>query len=146
MKHPKLTFAVGLSWRDATYDGGIRFRPCGQCGGRHQPRWRVLAHQSFREFLPIRGHVKVEPNKTYNVIAKNKPDATHDRIVVEGAQAEERWVSSGRWGRVAGAQTGRRSRSDPPPALTAAPPSAGRTNQARARRTCSPWVGSWNIL
>jgi len=51
------------------------------------------AFQSFRKSSNP-GDVQVEPNKTYEVIAKNKPDATHYRIIVEGAQPRERWVSS----------------------------------------------------
>ena len=44
------------------------------------------AFQSFRKSSNP-GDVQVEPNKTYEVIAKNKPDATHYRIIVEGAAA-----------------------------------------------------------
>ena len=51
------------------------------------------AFQSFRKSTDP-GDVKVNPNDTYEVIAKNKPDATHYRIVIEGAEPEERWVSS----------------------------------------------------
>jgi ribonuclease T2 len=51
------------------------------------------AFQSFRKSTNP-GDVKVEPNDAYEVIAKNKPDATHYRIVIEGAEPEERWVSS----------------------------------------------------
>lgn len=50
------------------------------------------AYQSFRKATDP-GDIKVEPNKTYPLIAKNKPDATHYRIIVEGAQPQERWVS-----------------------------------------------------
>jgi ribonuclease T2 len=50
------------------------------------------AYQSFRKSTNP-GDVKVEPNKAYPVLARNKPDATHYRIVVEGAQPQERWVS-----------------------------------------------------
>jgi ribonuclease T2 len=51
------------------------------------------AFQSFRKSSNP-GDVQVEQNKTYKVIAKNKPDATHYRIIVEGAEPRERWVSS----------------------------------------------------
>jgi ribonuclease T2 len=51
------------------------------------------AFQSFRKSSNP-GDFRVEPNKTYEAIAKNKPDATHYRIIVEGAQPRERWVSS----------------------------------------------------
>jgi ribonuclease T2 len=50
------------------------------------------AYQSFRKTTNP-GDVKVEQDKTYALIAKNKADATHYRIVVEGAQPKERWVS-----------------------------------------------------
>lgn len=49
------------------------------------------AYQGFRKGTNP-GDVKVEPNKAYALIAKNKADATHYRIVVEGAQPQERWV------------------------------------------------------
>jgi ribonuclease T2 len=51
------------------------------------------AFQSFRKSSNP-GDVRVEPNKTYEAIAKNKPEASHYRIIVEGAQPRERWVSS----------------------------------------------------
>jgi ribonuclease T2 len=50
------------------------------------------AFQSFRKSSNP-GDIRVEPNETYEVIAKNKPDASHYRIIVEGAQPRERWVS-----------------------------------------------------
>ena len=40
------------------------------------------------------GEAQVEQGKTYNVLAKNKPDLTHYRIRVDGAQPAERWVWS----------------------------------------------------
>ncbi len=51
------------------------------------------AFQSFRKSTNP-GDVKVETGSAYEVIAKNKPDATHYRIVVKGADPEERWVST----------------------------------------------------
>jgi ribonuclease T2 len=90
------------------------------------------AYQSFRKSTDP-GDVKVERNKTYAVIAKNKPDASHYRIVVEGAQPEERWVSSS-CGRV---EPTDRSASGASQSPTAAPLRRA-TRQARARRTCSP--------
>lgn len=39
------------------------------------------------------GAVTVEPNMSYEVLAKNKPDPTHYRIRVEGAEPALRWVS-----------------------------------------------------
>jgi ribonuclease T2 len=50
------------------------------------------AFQSFRKATNP-GDVKLEPNKAYRLIAKNKRDATHYRIMVEGAQPVERWVA-----------------------------------------------------
>jgi ribonuclease T2 len=51
------------------------------------------AFQSIRkETNP--GDVKVEADKKYAVLAKNKPNATHYRIVIEGAEPAERWVSA----------------------------------------------------
>ncbi len=50
------------------------------------------AYQSFRKSTDP-GDIKVEPNKSYAIIAKNKPDATHYRILVQGAEPEERWVA-----------------------------------------------------
>jgi ribonuclease T2 len=50
------------------------------------------AFQSFRKGTNP-GGVQTAPSKTYDVIAKNKPDATHYRIIVEGADPQERWVS-----------------------------------------------------
>ena len=86
------------------------------------------AYQSFRKSTNP-GDVKVEQNKTYAVIAKNKPDATHYRIVVEGAQPQERWVSSS-CGRV-GATDRSASGESQSPAPTAALP-AGDKSGVRA--------------
>jgi ribonuclease T2 len=87
------------------------------------------AYQSFRKSTDP-GDVKVEPNKTYAVIAKNKPDATHYRILVEGAQPEERWVSSS-CGRVGGTD-GSASGPSQSPAASAAPAEPGDTSGVRA--------------
>jgi ribonuclease T2 len=51
------------------------------------------AFQSFRKSTNP-GNVQIEPSKSYALIAKNKPDADHYRIVIEGADPEERWVST----------------------------------------------------
>jgi ribonuclease T2 len=51
------------------------------------------AYQSFRKSTNP-GDVRIEQNKRYGVLSKNKPDATHYRIVIEGAQPQERWVAS----------------------------------------------------
>lgn len=51
------------------------------------------AYQSFRkETNP--GAVTLEKNKAYGVIAKNKPDATHYRVIIDGAAPRERWVAA----------------------------------------------------
>lgn len=86
------------------------------------------AYQGFRKGTNP-GDVKVEPNKGYAVIAKNKPAATHYRIVVEGAEPRERWVELS-CGRVDGA--GQDAGAASPSAPGAAPPPAGDASGARA--------------
>jgi ribonuclease T2 len=49
------------------------------------------AYQSVRWFNNA-GGVDVAPGQAYPVVAKNKPDVTHYRIVVAGAKPQERWV------------------------------------------------------
>src|ERR1700733_11335998 len=39
------------------------------------------------------GEVKTEPGKSYPMIAKNKPNASHYFIEVEGAHPARRWVA-----------------------------------------------------
>ncbi len=51
------------------------------------------AYQSIRKGTNP-GAVTVDPNKVYDVLARNKADATHYRITVAGAQPAERWVSA----------------------------------------------------
>ena len=87
------------------------------------------AYQSFRKSTDP-GDVKVEKNKTYALIAKNKPDATHYRIVVEGAEPKERWVSTS-CGRVEPTDRSA-SEASQPSAPTPAPPVSGGTSGARA--------------
>jgi ribonuclease T2 len=41
------------------------------------------------------GGVQLEPGKAYNVVAKNKDDATHYLIEAPGADPERRWVAIG---------------------------------------------------
>lgn len=87
------------------------------------------AYQSFRKSTDP-GDVKVEKDKTYALIAKNKSDATHYRIVVEGAEPKERWVSSS-CGRIE--PTDRSASEAPQPsAPTPTPPVLGGTSGARA--------------
>lgn len=62
-------------------------------GGTFTVSRACAAYQSIRKGTNP-GDVTVEPAKTYDVLAKNKPDATHYRIVVEGAQPRERWVAA----------------------------------------------------
>lgn len=50
------------------------------------------AYQSIRKGTNP-GAVTVEPGKAYPILSKNKPDATHYRIVIEGAEPSQRWVS-----------------------------------------------------
>lgn len=51
------------------------------------------AYQSFRKQTNP-GGVTLEKDKVYGVIAKNRPDATHYRIVIDGADPLERWVAA----------------------------------------------------
>jgi ribonuclease T2 len=51
------------------------------------------AYQSIRKGTNP-GAVTVEPSKTYDVLAGNKPNPTHYRVIVPGAQPVERWVSA----------------------------------------------------
>ena len=85
------------------------------------------AYQSFRKATDP-GDVKIEQNKTYALIAKNKTDATHYRIVVEGAEPKERWVSSS-CGRIDPTD---RSAGGAPESPAAAHPAAGDELGARA--------------
>jgi ribonuclease T2 len=112
-----MVIALGSARADVTITG--RFTVTQTCP----------AFQSFRKSTNP-GDVKVEQNNTYEVIAKNKPDATHYRIVVDGAEPEERWVDS---------SCGRVESTDQPsqvtsqsPAVTAAPSSSTNTSGARA--------------
>lgn len=47
------------------------------------------------------GDIKLAPGHAYPLLAKNRPDATHYRVAVEGASPRERWVEIG-CGEVAG--------------------------------------------
>ncbi|MFT3730972.1 MAG: ribonuclease T [Hyphomicrobium sp.] len=79
------------------------------------------AFQSFRKSTNP-GDVKIEPNQTYQLIAKNKPDATHYRIIINGAEPEERWVS-GSCGHIATGpgETQAPSQSSPSPSVGTGP-------------------------
>ena len=87
------------------------------------------AYQSIRKGTNP-GAVTVQPNKSYDVLAGNKPDATHYRIVVEGASPAERWVSA-----ACGTLSASIGRPESPvrtPGATAAASDAGDTSGARA--------------
>ena len=49
------------------------------------------AYQSIRKATNP-GAIMVAPGQAYDVLAKNKPDVTHYRLRIEGAQPAERWV------------------------------------------------------
>ena len=89
------------------------------------------AYQSIRKSTNPED-VSVEANKSYDILAKNKPDETHYRIVVEGAQPAERWVSSS-CGRVdtTGQQVGGAAKSAAP----AGAPAAAAANKSGVRAT-----------
>jgi len=86
------------------------------------------AYQSIRKGTNP-GAVTVEANKTYDVIAKNKPDATHYMVRVDGARPAERWVSAA-CGTVA-ATDGRPASPIRSPGATAAAAAAGDSTGAR---------------
>jgi ribonuclease T2 len=50
------------------------------------------------------GDVMLEPGRSYSLIAKNKPDATHYLVAIDGAEPRERWVEVG-CGETAGQST-----------------------------------------
>src|SRR5277367_5042447 len=41
------------------------------------------------------GDVMLEPGHGYSLIGKNKPDATHYLVAIDGAEPRERWVEVG---------------------------------------------------
>src|SRR5277367_2542028 len=41
------------------------------------------------------GDVMLEPGHSYSLIGKNKPDATHYLVAIDGAEPRERWVEVG---------------------------------------------------
>jgi ribonuclease T2 len=49
------------------------------------------AYQSIRKQTNP-GGVTLEPGKSYPITGKNKPDATHYQIVIDGASPTQRWV------------------------------------------------------
>jgi len=90
------------------------------------------AYQSIRKGTNP-GAVTVEPGKSYDVLAGNKPDATHYRVVVEGARPAERWVSTACGTLASGAASPQR-RADKPiqsPGAAAAAAAAGDSSGAR---------------
>jgi ribonuclease T2 len=84
------------------------------------------AFQSFRKSTNP-GDVKLETNKTYRLIAKNKPEPSHYRIMVEGAEPVERWVST-----ACGSVAATDGSAHEPPAANAAPPAPGEASGTRA--------------
>jgi ribonuclease T2 len=52
------------------------------------------ATASIRQRDPA-GGVRLEPGRGYRVLGKNKSDATHYQIVIQGAHPAERWVDVG---------------------------------------------------
>jgi ribonuclease T2 len=65
-----------------------------QTDGSFIAREACPAYRSFRnESNP--GALRMQPGRSYPLVAKNKPDATHVMIEVEGAQPVRRWVEVG---------------------------------------------------
>lgn len=62
-------------------------------GGTFTATQSCPAYQSIRKSTNP-GEINVEPSKIYQILAKNKDEATAYRIVVDGAQPSERWVSA----------------------------------------------------
>ncbi len=62
-------------------------------GGTFTATQSCPAYQSIRKSTNP-GGVNVEPSTIYQVLAKNKDEATYYRIAVDGAQPLERWVSA----------------------------------------------------
>ena len=57
-----------------------------------------VTEKSCEAFLSIRrktnpGNVLVKPDETYEVVAKNKEDATHYQIKINGIDPTTRWVA-----------------------------------------------------
>ena len=59
--------------------------------GTFKARFWCQGYQSIRKGTNP-GRAKVKFGQTYEVVAKNKPDATYYRVVIEGAEPAERWV------------------------------------------------------
>ncbi|WP_307424620.1 ribonuclease T2 family protein [Labrys monachus] len=81
------------------------------------------AHQACPALQSIRkqtnpGDVKLQPERSYKLLAKNKPDASYYRVEVEGASPPERWVP------VDCGETANASGKAPEPAAPAEPGSA----------------------
>jgi ribonuclease T2 len=62
-------------------------------GGTFTATQSCPAYQSIRKSTNP-GGINVEPSKIYQILAKNKDEATAYRIAVDGAQPSERWVSA----------------------------------------------------
>lgn len=62
-------------------------------GGTFTATQTCPAYQSIRKSTNP-GEINVEPSKIYQILAKNKDEATAYRISVDGAQPSERWVSA----------------------------------------------------
>ncbi|WP_026363187.1 ribonuclease T [Methylopila sp. M107] len=59
---------------------------------------QLLARQDCPALQSIRkatnpGDVRLGPGRSYRLLAKNRPDATHYRVSVDGATPQERWVT-----------------------------------------------------
>jgi ribonuclease T2 len=59
------------------------------------------------------GNISLEPGRAYRLLARNKADATHYRVVVDSAEPQQRWVPVG-CGTVDGSDAGVPAPSPPP--------------------------------
>jgi len=61
--------------------------------GTYTARLWCQGYQSIRNGTNP-GYVRVKRGQTYAVVAKNKPDATYYRVIIDGAEPRARWVRS----------------------------------------------------
>lgn len=99
------------------------------------------AYQSIRNGTNP-GAVTVEPSKTYDVVSRNKPDATHYRLRIEGAKPAERWVSAA-CGRVDASDKTARGGANPAGATAAAGAAASVPSDATGARATHVLAMGW---
>jgi ribonuclease T2 len=86
-------FAIGLSGAVLIFVGAASASADVPMTGTFAVNHVCAAYQSIRKGTNP-GAVTVEANKSYEVLAGNKPNPTHYRVRVVGAEPAERWVSA----------------------------------------------------